>query len=791
MRLSTLSQIAVVVTISGLVAGCPGKKEPPTSTETTPTPTLPEAGKDDPRDRPKLIEPVAIWKDGKEQGEVEAADAESEGYDLIDLGEDWTPYLFSEGKATDTTPAKPNAYRKTYLALAKGEFPNDHHGERARQDKYLELYGILPTLNLQKTRLEQAMTMPCAAKLDLEPLRRFKGFVSFEHGNRSTRNKDAYDRLLPIVEGIKKQFAVKSVDEIPVDNLTPAQQEVIEDFNSIAPEVEAIIAVQERLQCEGFFRGRTVKRAGVFDWVTHEALADFERKHRVFGWGFLGRDTLDELRLSPADVEHEALLRVLTERAMHETGIIEDGSVGEGDEAPTYVGEDGKTHRVPNLEAQLRERLISAFGLQTPESTLKWLKALKNIQSEHLVAFKGIEKPEYYSNNMDFSVTIDRGDVWYDFPYDQNGKSRSQPISRRPRTMLFTRYRDQLIPLAKYGTTIGGWRSDYVDGSLMWKYKNSPVGERVWKVISAAPVWLPPDSTPPKSLLTKGRNPKINYHETGPSYASAYGLVAAYHRKFKRESDGSISIWGDEGIRSHGSVDYMSIMRRQSHGCHRLHNHIAVRLMSFVLAHRQHRRIGQQALNFKRDVEYDGKTYKMQIDQGGYNYELTDPIVVNVLEGRIRGVVKNPIDTPLPKYEQAVGKYVMPNGQWVSVDVYGRVTPVAMPPEAAALVKQDEPADGESPNAETEADEKGDAGSDGLDTLKLKNDAPIHEQPALPEMKPETIPPNQNSNTNNNVAPNANPAPTPTPQKGTPTPTPTQKAVPNAPDLRVPQPVAP
>jgi hypothetical protein len=82
----------------------------------------------------------------------------------------------------------------------------------------------------------------------------------------------------------------------------------------------------------------------------------------------------------------------------------------------------------------------------------------------------------------------------------------------------------------------------------------------------------------------------------------------------------------------------MSIMRRHSHGCHRLHNHIAVRLMSFVLEHRAHTRVGQQAVAFRRDVEIDGNNYSMEINQGGYVYQLAEPIHVEVLEGRIEAI---------------------------------------------------------------------------------------------------------------------------------------------------------
>ena len=49
----------------------------------------------------------------------------------------------------------------------------------------------------------------------------------------------------------------------------------------------------------------------------YDALAEFERRHRVYGWGFLGRETLEMLRRTPMEGDQEAVIRVLTERAMH------------------------------------------------------------------------------------------------------------------------------------------------------------------------------------------------------------------------------------------------------------------------------------------------------------------------------------------------------------------------------------------------------------------------------------------------------------------------------------------
>jgi hypothetical protein len=206
-------------------------------------------------------------------------------------------------------------------------------------------------------------------------------------------------------------------------------------------------------------------------------------------------------------------------------------------------------------------------------------------------------------------------------------------------------------------------------------------------------VWLPPQGTPVKSLLKPvpdktGKDAfKVNYDEIGPGYASAYGLVAAYHLRYQQKEDGSIELGGDEAIRTHGSVDYMSILERHSHGCHRLYNHLAVRLMSFVLAHRPHHRVGQQKLLFrlplKQPSPVEGEEdfeYTVEVDKGGYVYELEQPVPVDVQKGRILGVRKIPIETPIPKYDDKVGAYVGPDGTAVKVDRAGTMTPVEMPP---------------------------------------------------------------------------------------------------------------
>ncbi|MGE0789821.1 MAG: hypothetical protein AB7S26_29380 [Sandaracinaceae bacterium] len=661
---------------------------PSTAPEARPAPAPRPAPEPEPTP-PPMVEPIAFYENGSTDRQVDAATARQDGLLVLDLGESWTPYLFTEQSEGDPEPIA-HAYRGTYLALARGEFPDDHHGARAERDKYLELFGIPPTLGLLRERFRRVRDLECREGLDLEPIRSFDGFIRYEN-NRVARNEARnYAVLRNQVASYVERQHVASDAELDLDRLEERERRNVTQFREQRPRVATIDAVQARLACEGYFEGKGEYIHGAMDWATHEALAEFERRHRVYGWGYIGLETLERLEDTPMELERQAVIRILTERAMHALGAIEDGSAQiDEDTVPTFVGADGQTHEIPNLEAELRERIVTAFGLDTPEATLDFLEGLGELApgEERKVAIVSPAMPEYYGDDMDLSVVIDRGDVWYEFPYDEQGRERSQPMARRPRLNLYVTYEGQRIRLARYGTTIGGWRSEQVEGRLAWRYKNSPPGPRVWSQIVSAPVWMPPDSTPSRDLVHRvpGRGGadayRVNYHETGPSYASAYGLVAAYHRMYDQREDGSYQLRGDEGIRTHGSVDYMSIMRRHSHGCHRLHNHIAVRMMSFVLHHREHRRVGHQATAFHRQIEHEGFTYSLDIERGGYVFELARPIEVEVLEGRIRGDRATPIEEALPRYDEEVGAYVNAEGQPVTVSRMGVVTPIEPAPE--------------------------------------------------------------------------------------------------------------
>jgi hypothetical protein len=254
---------------------------------------------------------------------------------------------------------------------------------------------------------------------------------------------------------------------------------------------------------------------------------------------------------------------------------------------------------------------------------------------------------------MDLSIVVDRGDVWYDLPFDDKGAFHNFPRKKYPSLTVYAKVDGKLTALARWRTTIGGWRADQAsDGYEYYRYKMSDVGPRVVRQVVSGPVWIAPASTPIRELVkAKTVNGKwmkvVNYDTLGPGYLSAYGLIAGY---FVVPGQGGKPDW-DNGVRAHGSADYLSINSPDgfSHGCHRLPNHIAIRLYSFILQHRKKRVVGDSPMGFQRQFLWQDMVYEMRIPSRGYVYVLDPPLPVNVLEGNIMGDQKTPIIGYVPK----------------------------------------------------------------------------------------------------------------------------------------------
>jgi hypothetical protein len=605
------------------------------------------------------------------------AAAHHDGLLDVDLGDGWAPFILQDGDpaatAGDDAP-KPNAYRATFVDLANDRVDADGQKAKRGEHNFLEVFGVPPTLSVLAARVEddvRPVKQACFDGLDLEALRRFNGNIGYLDRDRAKRD---FVEAARDAEWMHKQ-GNGVIDDALIQSLQadPKRRGRIDRYLRGQARVRAVRAAQAYLVCDGLLwsTARTRFTSGMFDLLTHEALAEWEKKNDIFGWGFLGGETMANLLRPPLELHFETFKRILAERIADAAGIVEDGSTARGRKPATYRDAAGETRLVPNLIQDHVDALLAAIHVVTPEEMVAFLRAQAAAAPAGLawlhVAFKAPPLPAYYTPGltpsvapspvdggggggaagapeMNLSVEIDRGDVWYDVPFDKRGRPLEQRRDHYPHLVMFVHWNDQKIPLCRWRTTIGSWRTEAdPDGRLYMKYKNSDVGSRVWKNIVAGPVWIPPDGTPVRDLLTRkvldtnvGPVTLVKTDVMGPGFASAYGMVMAIHIDPKRGGF-------DNQIRTHGSVDYTSIARRFSHGCHRLVNNRAVRLFDFVLKHHAFHRIGDVPLRVRKRFTVDDKSYTYKLDTRGYYYELAHPIPVEVTEGRIMGTVKRPI----------------------------------------------------------------------------------------------------------------------------------------------------
>jgi hypothetical protein len=597
----------------------------------------------------------AIRVAGGAETVVDAAAARARGFTIVDLSDGWVPRVLADQPGPKGTVLE-NPYRTIYTGLASDRGDGDGQPLAPGERNYLELYGIPPSLTVLRRRFLEDSRRTCAAGVDADALLAVDEVPTW---GASTEPKElARGRARAArLEAARVATGVPTLEAL-ADKDPRAAKDVKEQL-AFAAQRAAFAEAEKRLVCEGLLDPARHK-PGSYDTAMRTAMLQFQQKNAVMDQADIKQATLEALARPPLENDMRALGRVLTERAMHAAGFIEDGSVNDQGETSssvvgaTYLGADGTRHPVPDLATASREAVLAALGIATPADAIAFFRRHARADFDWLkVAVRLPAPPEYYGPQMDLSAEIDRGDVWYDFPFDAAGVRLPQPRTRFPTFTLYVKWRGERVPLVRWRTTVGGWRLELAsDGQEYYRYKGSDVGPRVWHHIVAAPVWIPPTSSPLAAMVKEKRVngtyvKVVNYDETGPGYLSAYGLVAAIHEEMRRGPDGPSFF--DNGIRTHGSFDYTSLRGRFSHGCHRLANQSAMRLFSFVLGHRRMRVIGTVPLGFRRTFYQQGEVYEMRLPSRGFYFELDPPLPVDVLEGTIKGKLQKPIAGYVPK----------------------------------------------------------------------------------------------------------------------------------------------
>jgi len=531
---------------------------------------------------------VPLYDQGMVVGQVCPA-KHDETVTMVDLGDDWAPSILSE------TVEYPQSYRQTFVALANERIGEGRLWEAAHRDRYFELYGIFPSLSVLRARLLDDARHRCHASVDGEALR-------------------ALDRTLG-----------------PWSVTTEAAR-----IAAVGP----LTSVQQHLRCEGFLDREA---DGIFDASTQQGLRLYQRRHMLPSAGVLDPETRDSFLADSRELDFRALLRVLRERVVDASGLIEDGSALNAWQPILGRFIDSSEYRrvlrpaplsrgVGDLVSAATEAAARALGWTSPGAASRALAAAPLAP----VAVRLPAVPPYHARPVRLRAEIDRGDVWTSYPLDVEGRPQPSPIKNRPTFTLFVETDAGEIPLVRWPTTIGAWKAEKLsEGTEGLRYKPSPVGRYYWRDLVAAPAWFPPASTPDRELMRRGPDGKWGPDQdaVGPGYRSAYGLIALFHHRAISTS-GSGTEYADIEIRTHGSANYRSILRGSSHGCHRLFNHLAIRLGTFVLASAEHTRQGLIGERYGRVLHWKGRTFRLRPESRGYRYALVSPIPVDVLPGR-------------------------------------------------------------------------------------------------------------------------------------------------------------
>lgn len=592
---------------------------------------------------------IPLFADGAHSGDVCPDDVAAQGLTLLDVSADWTASVFDEDPTLGEQGVQP--YRPVLLALADERF--DDLPEDVEPERYLELFGVFPTLRVVHQRLTETERHGChdavrdtnLAVLD-EELRPW--------GDRAARvarvRRVAWQRHR--LELARERSAVATIHDLITDERYGPDYVRYERDRIPVDAVRELVA---HLDCEGLLPRRVTD--GVYDGYLVDPLTTFQRRHMVTNAGIVDAATRDAFLQDSREADFDTLLRVLRERVVTATGLIEDGSAGHAWgtvldrklDTPDFqfdAGHEAAPNPAPDLISPATEAAARALGWVDVVSATAALGELLEAGHTH-VALQLPPLPAYHGPQMTLRAEIDRGDVYYDYPYTSTGARVYQPSTRRPVITLYATHEGREIALLRWPTTIGGWKTERAPGGgLGLSYKESPVGQRIWRDVIASPAWLPPPSTPNEDMVR--RVPGVGYRANsalfGPSYRSAYGMVMLmHHREMSNRAPDDPNRFQDEGIRVHGSVGYRSIVRGSSHGCHRLYNHLALRLASFLLGHRAHRRHGSLAVRYAKRFNYMGSFINFRITSRGYRYELTPPVRMDVLEGTILGSRRAPV----------------------------------------------------------------------------------------------------------------------------------------------------
>src|SRR5262245_63444668 len=307
----------------------PGSTAAPTTATPQPRPKRTHVSEEEaqrahpelPLDRRALM---VIGPPGKgEERWVDADAAEGAGYTLLDLSDDWTPFIFTEQTSADGQPLA-NRYRRIFLGLANDELDEDGEPLEPGAKNYLELYGIPPALSVLRARFVQDEQHPCH---DQESADAIEAVETVTYVAPADLKKDARKlaKVREELEKARKKGHFATNEELAEKQ--PAFAPKVKMLARRAAEKPAMAAVERRLTCEGLLgKGAFKHTEGLYDDAMRLAVRRFQQKHMIYEANYLRRKTVDALARPLIDNDYDGLVRALRERVVSAAEIVEDGS---------------------------------------------------------------------------------------------------------------------------------------------------------------------------------------------------------------------------------------------------------------------------------------------------------------------------------------------------------------------------------------------------------------------------------------------------------------------------------
>ena len=246
----------------------------------------------------RVITEVLVVDGGRVAGQTTPEAARKDGLTVVNLSDDWLPFVFSE------TQEKPQPLRPFLQDLANGRMRASKSYARPREDRFFEAFGIFPSLNLVRRRLADKRRHACHDKV--------KDAVLEELAPKNVIPPEEPEKIPnPDPATVKETPMIQTGRTLPPRPLTPT-------------ETRAVIAMQAHLRCEELLSGKA--SSGRMDRRTAEGLRTYQRLHMLADNSKIDLDTRTVLMGDSREHDFRTLLRVLRERVVDATGLLEDGS---------------------------------------------------------------------------------------------------------------------------------------------------------------------------------------------------------------------------------------------------------------------------------------------------------------------------------------------------------------------------------------------------------------------------------------------------------------------------------